>query len=154
MTLTNEDIIKLRDDLRASVDSTSLYYGRLLEWQDFLTNHYGIGLSNEYLFSTGEIFSVIKTEGKTIKLTPTPSLPPTIVIQRLIYALDCFKNWHYGLLGWNCEHYSRLVVTNESLSYQVMYSPLAWLNHGGYHPTAVKDFNEYLNFRGLNDLIQ
>jgi hypothetical protein len=154
MTLTNEDIIKLRDEIRASVDSTSLYYGRLLEWQDFLTNHYGIGLSNEYLFSTGEIFSVIKTEGKTIKLTPTPSLPPTIVIQRLMYALDCFKDWHYGLLGWNCEHYSRLVVTNESLSYQVKFSPLAWLNHGGYHPTAVKDFNEYLNFRGLNDLIQ
>ena len=106
------------------------------------------------MFSPGEIFSVIKTSNYTLKLTPTKALPSDLVIQRLIYALDCFKTWNYGLLGWNCEHYSRLVATNEALSYQVKFSPLAFLNNGGYNPDAVNFFQKYLEQKNLTNLIK
>ena len=143
------EIIKLRKEIETQVNPKSKIYGKLLEWQEALTNHYAIGLADEYMFSPGGTFSIIRTSQYNLKLTPTKALPPNLVIQRLIYALDCFKTWNYGLLGWNCEHYSRLVATNEALSYQVKFSPLAFLNNGGYHPNAVNTFQKCLKQRNL-----
>ncbi|WP_198649096.1 hypothetical protein [Cyanothece sp. BG0011] len=139
--LTQNQVIQLTQAIKDQSNTNSKFYGRLLEWSD-ITNHYGIGLSDEYLFSTGEfpdLLPMFKYQDK-LKLTPTKALKPNLVIERLIYALDCFKDWHYGLLGWNCEHYARLVATNEALSYQVKLSPLAFLNNGGYNPDAVRVF--------------
>lgn len=153
--LNKSQVTKLAQEIKAEIDPNSKFYGRLLEWSD-ITNHYGIGLSDKYLFSTGEfpaLLPMLKYQDK-LKLTPTKALKPNLVIERLIYALDCFKTWHYGLLGWNCEHYTRLVATNQALSYQVKLSPLAFLNNGGYNPDAVHVFNTYLSNLGLTNLIE
>jgi hypothetical protein len=152
--LSEIEILKLRTEIEGKANPNSKVYGKLLEWQEGSIDHYAIGLSDDYMFSPGGIFSVIQTSKYTLKLTPTKALPPHLVIQRLIYALDCFKTWNYGLLGWNCEHYARLVATNEALSYQVKFSPLAFLNNGGYHPEAVNIFQKYLQQRSLNELIK
>ncbi|MDJ0632460.1 MAG: hypothetical protein QNJ34_04630 [Xenococcaceae cyanobacterium MO_188.B29] len=152
--LNENEILRLRTEIEAKVNPNSGIYGKLLEWQEGFTNHYAIGLSDEYMFSPGERFSVLQTSQYNLKLTPTKALHSHLVIQRLIYALDCFKKWNYGLLGWNCEHYARLVATNEALSYQVKFSPLAFLNNGGYHPDAVNIFQKYLEQRSLKELIK
>ena len=89
-----------------------------MEWSD-ITNDYGIGLSDDYLFSTGEFPAILEISNYKLKLTPCTALESDLIIVRLISALDCFQTWHYGLLGLNCEHYARVVVTNEALSYQV-----------------------------------
>jgi len=123
--LNNQDISRLVKEIKTKVDRNSKYYGRLLEWHSDFVNHYGIGLSEQYLFSTGEYPAVISTSKHPLKMTPTKALKPDLVIERLIYSLDCFKHWHYGLLGWNCEHYARLIATNQALSYSVKESPLA-----------------------------
>ncbi|VEP18803.1 conserved hypothetical protein [Hyella patelloides LEGE 07179] len=152
--LSENEIVRLRNEIKAKANSNSKMYGKLLEWQESFANHYAIGLSDEYMFSPGGVFSVIKISEYNLKSTPTKTLPSNLVIQRLIYALDCFKTWEYGLLGWNCEHYSRLVATNEAFSYQVKFSPLAFLNNGGYHPDAVNIFQKYLKKKGLKELIR
>ena len=152
--LSENDILKLKNEIETKANSGSKLYGKLLEWQEGCANHYAIGLSDDYMFSPGGIFAVIRTSKYQLKMTPTKALESNLVIKRLIYALDCFKTWDYGLLGWNCEHYSRLVATNEALSYQVKFSPLAFLNHGGYNPDAVNLFQKYLKQLGLEELIQ
>jgi len=152
--LNNQDIKQLVNEIKIRRDRTSQYYGRLLEWHSDFVNHYGIGLSDQYLFSTGEYPAVIPTSKHPLKMTPTKALKPDLVMERLIYSLDCFKHWHYGLLGWNCEHYARLIATNQALSYSVKESPLAFFNNGGYNPDAVRVFNEYLSNKGLHNLIK
>jgi hypothetical protein len=49
---------------------------------------------------------------------------------------------------------SRLVATNKALSYQVKFSPLAFLNHGGYNLDAINVFQKYLEQKGLKELIR
>ncbi|MBD2210745.1 hypothetical protein H6G27_12765 [Nostoc linckia FACHB-104] len=58
------------------------------------------------------------------------------MLERCLIAYEIFKGWHYGVLGWNCEHFARLVATGEAISYQIKESPLAFLNNNGYHPLA------------------
>ena len=151
--LTKHKINQLTQQIKKQINPNSKLYGRLLEWSD-ITNHYGIGLSDDYLFSTGEFPAILETSNYKLKLTPCKALEGDLVIERLIYALDCFKTWHYGLLGWNCEHYARLVATNEALSYQVKLSPLAFLNNGGYNPDAVRVFSEYLQKLGVTNSVK
>ena len=152
--LKEKDIARLTKEIKAKANPESKYYGRLLEWHSDFVNHYGIGLSDQDLFSTGEYPAIIPTSKHPLKMTPTKALKPDLVIERLIYSLDCFKHWHYGLLGWNCEHYARLITTKVALSYSVKISPLAFLNNGGYNPDAVRVFNKYLTNKGLNNLIK
>lgn len=152
--LSENDILKLKAEIETKANPDSQLYGKLLEWQEGFSNHYAIGLSDEYMFSPGETFAVILTSKHRLKHTPDKALNSSLVVKRLIYSLDCFKTWNYGLLGWNCEHYARLVSTNEALSYQVKFSPLAFLNNGGYNPDAVGVFDKYLDRMGLKELIK
>jgi hypothetical protein len=41
---------------------------------------------------------------------------PYQTIERLCYALVCFKDWDYGVWGWNCEHLARLVASDSAVS--------------------------------------
>lgn len=136
-------------------DSHSNFYGKLVNWHSKGFWHYGIGLSDEHIFDLGENLDVFHKEDREIKFVmKVKHFSSEKTIRRLAHALCCFKDWHYGLLGWNCEHYSRLVVTNVAISYQVKKSPLAFLNHGGYHPTAVQDLTNYLHSLRLFELTQ
>lgn len=153
MPLTEDRITELISEIKEKSQPNSKYYGKLLEWYDGIANHYGIGLNDQEILSTGEHIAVIFHENRRIKFCPTPALAPNLVIERLIPSLGCFKDWGYGLLGWNCEHYGRLIATNKAKCYQVKYSPLAMFNHGGYNPDALKVFNKYLKSRNLDHLI-
>lgn len=59
--LNNQNIEQLVTEIKNKCDRTSQYYGRLLEWHSDFVNHYGIRLSDKYLFSTGEYPAVIST---------------------------------------------------------------------------------------------
>jgi hypothetical protein len=141
------------NNIKKHSNSHSKFYGKLVNWYSDGFWHYGIGLSDEYIFDLGANLDVFHKKHRKIKFVEKiRQFSPDKTIQRLIYAVCCFKDWHYGFLGWNCEHYSRLVATNVAISYQVKKSPLAFLNHGGYHPTAVQKFTDYLNHLGLSEL--
>ncbi|WP_414575559.1 serine/threonine protein kinase [Anabaena sp. CCY 9402-a] len=103
---------------------------------DFLL-HYHITISDTYAFNFGgngfAVFLIPKDaqKAKHIKL-----LDREEILARCLIAYELFKEWHYGILGWNCEHFARLVTTGEAISYQVRESLLGFLNNNGYHPLA------------------
>ncbi|HEY9750046.1 MAG TPA: hypothetical protein V6C63_15280, partial [Allocoleopsis sp.] len=42
------------------------------------------------------------------------------ILENLIASVPAFHNkWKYGVQGWNCEHWARLVVSGKPISYQV-----------------------------------
>ena len=135
-------------DILKKVDPDSRFYGALLNWKgDDGLWHYGIGLSDRYIFNTGKGLKPFrKKHVKARFVRKASTYPPDKVIQRLVYAVECFKHWDYGLLGWNCEHLARLIATNKAISYEVKNQPwpIPQLNHKGRHPKAKKKFKAYL----------
>jgi hypothetical protein len=134
--------------LQNHLDPQSPYYGKLLNWcgQDGFW-HYGIGLSDAKIFDTGrgmQVFDRDSVDAKFVLGIETIAFAPNTTIERLKHALTCFADWHYGLLGWNCEHFARLVATDIPISYEVRKTFLRYFNHDGYHPTAQADFQRYL----------
>ncbi|MEA5566829.1 serine/threonine-protein kinase [Anabaena sp. UHCC 0399] len=111
-----------------------IYHGE--SGTDFLL-HYHITISDTYAFNFGgngfAVFLIPKDaqKAKHIKL-----LDREEILARCLIAYELFKEWHYGILGWNCEHFARLVTTGEAISYQVRESLLGFLNNNGYHPLA------------------
>jgi len=149
----DQSIMRKIENIKNCCNRQSDYYGKLVNWHSDGVWHYGIGLSDDYIFDLGGNLDVFEKGDRKISFVKeVRHFSPDQTIQRLAHALSCFKDWHYGLLGWNCEHYSRLVATNVAICYQVKKSPLAFLNHGGYHPTAVQDLTDYLNNLGLFEL--
>ena len=135
-------------DILKKADPESRFYGALLNWKgDDGFWHYGIGLSDDYIFDTGRGLQPFAAKHVNAKFVEHVSAyAPEQTLQRLIYALECFNHWDYGLLGWNCEHLARLVATNEPISYEVknQFWPIPELNHNGIHPTAKEEFEAYL----------
>jgi hypothetical protein len=152
MPLNYQQIQERINNIHKCSNRNSKFYGKLLNWYSDGAWHYGIGLSDDHLFDLGDNLNTFHKKDRQVQLVSIRQYPPDKMIQRLIHALSCFKDWHYGLLGWNCEHYSRLVATNDAICYQVKNSPLAFLNHGGYHPTAVQMLTDYLNHLGKPEL--
>ena len=73
------------------------------------------------------------------------------IFKNLIASVPAFHNeWHYGLQGWNCEHYARLVTCNDPISYQVAEQFLGRLrippdgNENAYRPEALEILNKYI----------
>jgi hypothetical protein len=49
-----------------------------------------------------------------------PYLPQAEILQNVIASVPAFHcQWNYGFQGWNCEHWARLVVSGQPISYQV-----------------------------------
>ncbi|HEY9853524.1 MAG TPA: hypothetical protein V6D28_28900 [Leptolyngbyaceae cyanobacterium] len=49
-----------------------------------------------------------------------PYLNKDEILENLIASVLAFHNkWKYGVQGWNCEHWARLVVSDQPISYQV-----------------------------------
>lgn len=146
--MTNLPQINELHPIYQTADPTSQYYGKLINWcgQDGFW-HYGIGLSDAKIFDTGrglQIFDRDRVAAKLVLGIETIEFSPQNTIDRLILALQCFRDWDYGLLGWNCEHLARLVATDVPISYEVRKTFLRYFNHDGYHPTAQQDFEQYL----------
>lgn len=150
MAISNDELESKINCILQNLDSTSQFYGRLLNWQGTDSFwHYGIGLSDTQIFDTGrgwQPFERHYVDTKFVLGIDEISYAPDKTIKRLIHALRCFKDWDYGLLGWNCEHLGRLVATNQPVSYEVQRQPwpIPQLNHDGWHPSAKDDLRDFL----------
>ena len=150
MAISSDELENKISNMLQSLDPRSDFNGRLLNWQGMDGFwHYGIGLSDTHIFDTGrgwEPFGRHHVQAKFVLGMDDRAYSPDKTIQRLIHALRCFKDWDYGLLGWNCEHLCRLVATNQPVSYEVKRQPwpIPHLNHDGWHPTAEDDLRDYL----------
>ncbi|WP_086689307.1 serine/threonine-protein kinase [Nostoc sp. T09] len=134
---STDHIIK---EFSGHVDYDSLKAGLLIHHKDHRkdpTLHYHITISNTHAFNFGgNGFAVFPIPHKAKTARNVKFLDRKEVLDRCLIAYELFKDWHYGVLGWNCEHFARLVTTDEAISYQVKKSPLAFLNNNGYHPLA------------------
>jgi hypothetical protein len=132
-------------EIYRAVDTNSKYYGRLVNWHQNGVWHYGIGVNNILILDTGA-FALFNKSDLDVRLVPNvQKFSPAETIDRLCTAMMCFRDWDYGLLGWNCEHLARLVASDEAISYEVkkLPFPLPQLNHDGWHPQASKLLKEY-----------
>lgn len=148
MPLSPEQIKKVIEDINRLANPASPRYGRLLQWQN-LPNpawHYGIGLSDTHIFDTGGGLQPFKKHNaKPVLGINAIAFPPDQTIERLKYSLHVFGSWQYNLLGWNCEHLSRLIATDQPRCYQSR--PIHWLCNltpEGDHKTAQQIFQNHL----------
>lgn len=124
-------------------------YGRLLNWQNPSDPfwHYGIGLSDIYIFDTGRGLCPFKgKEAKYVVGIEHIAFQPEQTIERLKHALRVFSDWEYTLPGWNCEHLGRLISTDRPRCYQSKH--IWWLCNltpKGDHKTAHQAFQSYLS---------
>ena len=148
MPLNNDELEREIESIRNHCDPNSHFYGKLMNWTDGMVWHYGIGLSDTYIFDTGEklrAFPFVRVPKLVIGVDEA-LFSPAQTIERLIHALRVFSRWGYGLLGWNCEHLARLVATDDPISFEVRKAPwpIPSLNHDGYHPTAKEELRSHL----------
>ena len=131
---------KIIREFKTHVDYKSSKAGLLIHHKESnsdLALHYHITISNTHAFNFGgNGFAVFRIPRKYHIVESVTLLPKKEVLDRCLIAYELFKTWDYGVLGWNCEHFARLVTTNEAISYQVKESILAFFNNNGYHPLA------------------
>ena len=131
---------KIIHEFKTHVDYKSSTAGLLIHHKESssdLALHYHITISDTHAFNFGgNGFAVFRIPTVSYSVESVTLLPKKEVLDRCLIAYELFKTWNYGLLGWNCEHFARLVTTGEAISYQVKESILAFLNNNGYHPLA------------------
>jgi len=129
-------------------DPSSERFGRLLNWQNPPDPfwHYGIGLSDTHIFDTGQgLCAFERADAKFVMGVEELAFEPQQTVGRLKHALAVFSDWDYTLTGWNCEHLSRLIATDQPRCYQS--APLWWLcdmSPEGDHKTAQQIFHNHL----------
>jgi hypothetical protein len=148
MSLSLDQIEKTIEDIEHLADPLSKRYGRLLNWQNPSDPfwHYGIGISDIYIFDTGRGLCLFeRKEAKLVLGIDQIAFPPKQTIERLKQALHVFATWEYNFIGWNCEHLGRLIATDQPRCYQ---SNLIWwlcnMTPEGDHKTAHQVFRNYL----------
>ena len=148
MAITEQAVAVLIREIRRAGNPESRRYGRLLNWTDGLVWHYGIGLTDLLIFDTGKGMQVFRHRlpPKHVLGVDDSHFNPEQTVERLIHAIQVFRQWDYGLLGWNCEHFARLVATDDPVSYEVLKQPwpIPALNHEGRHPTARRELRAHL----------
>lgn len=104
--------------------------GKLIQSSSGLIWHYSVALSDEYAVAWGPEGGN-KTIGlgklNTHKITSNFTNVENInylaidkIYTNIINSIETFHSrWWYGLQGWNCEHWGRLVVSNQAICYQV-----------------------------------
>lgn len=149
MPLSSDQVKKTIEAITHLVDPSSDRYGQLLNWQNPPDPfwHYGIGLSDTHIFDTGQgLCPFERGDARFVVGIDHIAFPPDQTIKRLKHALSVFADWEYTLPGWNCEHLSRLIATNQPRCYQS--SPIWWLcdmTPEGDHKTAQQVFHSYLS---------
>ena len=147
MPLSQEDAYQKVLEIYEKIDRNSQNYGCLVNWYEGVSWHYGINLKENLIFDTGG-FSIFERNPKEFFLVPdVQKYSQNQTIERLCYALICFREWDYGLLGWNCEHIARLVASDSPVSYEIkkLPFPIPQLNHDGWHPNAKEILNNFIN---------
>jgi hypothetical protein len=147
MPLSQEEAYQKVLEIHEKIDLNSQDYGYLVNWYEGVSWHYGINLKENLIFDTGG-FSIFERNARDFFVVPDVQIySPNQTIERLCYALICFREWDYGLLGWNCEHIARLVASNSPISYEVkkLPFPIPQLNHDGWHPNAKEILNNFIN---------
>lgn len=92
--------------------------------------HYGVALSDTSAISWGPSKALqlyhrgsleVHQLGREFKDAIQVSyLSKDEILKNLIASVQAFHNkWEYGVQGWNCEHWARLVVSGQPISYQV-----------------------------------
>jgi hypothetical protein len=148
MPLSLEQIEKTIEEIDRLTDPASHRYGRLLNWQDSGESiwHYGIGLSDVHIFSTGRgLRPFSRSKAKFVIKIDHIAFEPKQTIERLKHALYVFGHWEYNAFGWNCEHFARLIATDRPRCYQSR--SIWWLCNmtpKGDHKTARHVFRDYL----------
>lgn len=148
MPLSRNQIEKTIEEIDRLTNPSSKRYGRLLNWQNPPDPfwHYGIGLSDMHIFDTGRGLRLFeKSEAKLVVGIDHIAFKPEQTVKRLKHALHVFVGWEYTLTGWNCEHLSRLIATDQPRCYQ---SSLIWwlcnMTPEGDHKAARQIFQDYL----------
>ncbi len=146
--MSPEDVENTIRQIELLADPLSDRYGHLVNWQNPPDPfwHYGIGLSDTYIFDTGRGLCPFQSKNaKFVVGINHIAFEPQQTIERLKYALRVFGSWEYTVPGWNCEHLGRLIATDQPRCYQ---SSLIWwmcnLTPKGEHKTARQIFQDYL----------
>jgi hypothetical protein len=119
--------------------------------------HYGVALSNTSAISWGPSKAVqlyhqgclvIHGLGREFKDAIQVSyLSKDEILKNLIASVQAFHNkWEYGFQGWNCEHWARLVVSGQPISYQVKEQGFGLFDAFGvlqFRSEAVDQLNKY-----------
>jgi len=128
------------------MDTKSQRFGRLLNWHEGMSWHYGIGLSDTLIFDPVGKTIFEKNPSKAFDVPDVQKFTPQETIERLCYALVCFRKWHYSSTGWNDEHIARLVASDKAVSYEVKKClfPIPQMNHDGWHPEAQRILQEFI----------
>ncbi|MBE9174746.1 hypothetical protein IQ225_04485 [Synechocystis salina LEGE 06155] len=147
MALTIEQAQERIIQIYQCIDTRSECFGCLVNWQEGISWHYGIALTNELIFDTAG-FNIFEKVRNSFFIVPgVQEYAPKEVVDRLCYFVMCFRDWDYGILGWNCEHAARLIASNQPVSYEVKKAlfPVPQLNHNGWHPEAKTIFATFIN---------
>lgn len=144
VALTQKEISNRAHAIWSVSAPEDLAYGRLVNWRRDNRWHYGIGLSEEYIFDTGPALAAFEPEIPPTLVTNIIAFSPNETIHRLVTALTVFRDWTHRGSSWNDEHFARLVVTGEAMSYncKTFLGP-------GTHYLADEVFNAHVRLRGL-----
>lgn len=120
---------ELISDIRRHWNPTANRAGRLVQkFHGFW--HYSVALSNTSAISWGPAqqlrpyaqgcLSIHHLDQEFRDAIHVPYLSQDEILKNLIASVPAFHHqWQYGFQGWNCEHWARLVVSGQPISYQV-----------------------------------
>jgi hypothetical protein len=96
--------------------------GMIIDW------HYSVALSDEWAIAWGPerpgpvgegCLTIHKLTSEFTDAHSVPYLSLSDIYDNLLASVIAFHaRWRYGIQGWNCEHWARLVVTGEAMSYR------------------------------------
>lgn len=120
---------ELAEAIKQCWDSSSERSGILVQRCDVVW-HYGVTLSDTKAISWGPCTAPsLYDEGCLSVHDLSDEFKDTIhvlylskheIFKNIIASVFAFHTkWKYGVQGWNCEHWARLVVSGEPISYQV-----------------------------------
>jgi hypothetical protein len=121
--------LEVADTIRICWDSASPRAGQLILRSKGVW-HYGVVVSDLRAVSWGPVargkwFALGQLEVHPLEqafavATQVPYLPKPQIYANLLASVPAFHHvWHYGFHGWNCEHWARLVVSGDPVSYQL-----------------------------------
>ena len=129
---------EILDRIEQHWDPTSPRCGRLIQ-SFMLVWHYSVALSGSWAIAWGpKGGNRLAGDGQLTVYSIAPELfdtqhvaylPLPDIHANLIASVTAFHGaWRYGVQGWNCEHWARLVVSGEAVCHQVAKSGLGLLD--------------------------
>jgi hypothetical protein len=120
---------EVANTIRACWDPASPRAGQLILRPETVW-HYAVTLSDSHAVSWGPVMlrrwhalgqlEVHALEDAFSTAVDVPYLAKPQIYANLLASVPAFHQiWHYGVHGWNCEHWARLVVSGDPISYQV-----------------------------------